>query len=268
MEQHGTGSGTRWGPLFGARASTWADTWEGPQGWGTPVYAHVLDRARIRPGTSVLDCGCGAGRFLSMAAERGADVAGIDASGEMVEIAATRVPHGDLRVGDLGALPWRDGSFDVVTGFSSYQFAGDHATALAEARRASRGQVWVAIPTRLAESGIPSVFAALMALLPPDAISGLKRSGMYALSGPGALEGALATARMSALADETVEATSVFPERAAAVDAFLSAGATAVAVGHSGQPAVEAALHDALAPFTGAGGRVTLPGWFRVLRAG
>ena len=88
MQQHGKGSGTRWGPLFGARASTWAETWEGPRGWGTPVYAYVLDRARIGPGTTVLDCGCGAGRFVGLAAQRGAAVAGIDASADLAEIAA------------------------------------------------------------------------------------------------------------------------------------------------------------------------------------
>ena len=77
-----------------------------PQVWGLPVYGHVLDRAQIGPGTSVLDCGCGAGRFAQMAANRGASVSGIDAAGKLVEIAAERTPGGDFRVGDLEALPW------------------------------------------------------------------------------------------------------------------------------------------------------------------
>ena len=49
---HGAACTWQWnkvGPLFGARASTWAQTWEGPRGWGTPVYEHVLDRARTGP---------------------------------------------------------------------------------------------------------------------------------------------------------------------------------------------------------------------------
>jgi hypothetical protein len=58
------GSGAVWGPLFDARAANWAQTWEGTNGWGTPVYGHVLDRAGISAGTRVLDCGCGAGRGL------------------------------------------------------------------------------------------------------------------------------------------------------------------------------------------------------------
>jgi SAM-dependent methyltransferase len=119
------GSATRWGPLFGGRARDWAETWEGPRGWGTPVYEHVLDRANIGSGTRVLDCGCGAGRFAQMAADRGASVAGIDAARELIEIAAERTPEGDFRVGDLEALPWPEDSFDMVTGFSTFQFADD-----------------------------------------------------------------------------------------------------------------------------------------------
>jgi 2-polyprenyl-3-methyl-5-hydroxy-6-metoxy-1,4-benzoquinol methylase len=89
QQQPRRGSGTLWGPLFGARAGTWADTWEGPQGWGTRVYEHVLHAANVGSGTTVLDCGCGAGRFVHLAAERGADVAGIDAAAELVGIAAS-----------------------------------------------------------------------------------------------------------------------------------------------------------------------------------
>jgi ubiquinone/menaquinone biosynthesis C-methylase UbiE len=268
MEQHGTGSGTWWGPLFGAGASTWAQTWEGPHGWGTPVYEHVLDWAPIGPGTTVLDCGCGAGRFVALATQRGAVMAGIDASAELAEIAAKRTAQADIRVGDFEALPWPDNTFDVVTGFSTFQFADDHVAALTEARRVSRGQVWVAIPTRLADSGIPQVFAALAPLFSAEALPILKRSGMYALSAPGALEEALSRGGMSPRSDETIEASTVFPDIASTVRAFLSAGATALAIRYSGQHAVEQALTNALGPFAGDGGRVTLPGWFRVVQTG
>jgi SAM-dependent methyltransferase len=100
------GSATRWGPLFGARAAAWSETWEGPAGWGTPVYEHVLDRTEIGAGIRVLDCGCGAGRFARLAADRRASVAGVDASEELIAIATERTPEGDFRVGDIEALPW------------------------------------------------------------------------------------------------------------------------------------------------------------------
>jgi 2-polyprenyl-3-methyl-5-hydroxy-6-metoxy-1,4-benzoquinol methylase len=70
------GSAGRWGPLFDARAGDWAQTWEGPHGWGQQVYAYVLESTEVGSGTRLLDCGCGAGRFARMAADRGAQVAG------------------------------------------------------------------------------------------------------------------------------------------------------------------------------------------------
>jgi SAM-dependent methyltransferase len=191
------GSATRWGPLFGARAAAWAETWEGPAGWGTPVYEHVLDRAVIGSGSSVLDCGCGAGRFARMAADRGASVAGIDASERLIEIATERVPEGDFRAGDIEALPWENDSFDVVTGFSAFQFADDKVRALQEAGRVSRGPVAVVIPTRVPESGITSVFKPVFPLFAEDALASMKLSGMFALSEPGKLEQVLAAAALT-----------------------------------------------------------------------
>jgi 2-polyprenyl-3-methyl-5-hydroxy-6-metoxy-1,4-benzoquinol methylase len=72
----------------------------------------VLDLTEIGEGTRVLDCGCGAGRFASMASDRGASVAGIDASAELIAIAAERVPEGEFRAGDIERCR-EDGSFDV-----------------------------------------------------------------------------------------------------------------------------------------------------------
>jgi len=100
--QQGSGSAGRWGPLFGAHARDWAETWEGPGGWGSPVYQYVLDRAKIGSGTRVLDCGCGAGRFARMAADRGAMVAGIDAAQQLVAIAGSAP-----RTGTSERVTWR-----------------------------------------------------------------------------------------------------------------------------------------------------------------
>jgi hypothetical protein len=98
---------------------------------------------------------------------------------KLTKIAATRTPQADIRVGDIEGLPWPDNSFDLVTGFSTFQFADDHGAAVTEARRVGHGPVWVIIPTRLADSGIRQLFAALTALFPPEALPSLKRSGIY-----------------------------------------------------------------------------------------
>jgi SAM-dependent methyltransferase len=261
------GSATRWGPLFGAGAAAWAETWEGPTGWGTPVYEHVLDRAEIGVGLRVLDCGCGAGRFARMAADRGASVAGIDASAEMVAIAAERVPEGEFRAGDIEGLPWADDSFDVVTGFSAFQFADDKARALREARRVSRGPVVIVIPTRTPESGIASVFKPVFPLFRPEALETMKGSGMFALSEPGKLEDALASASLIAYEDEEIECPIVFGDAKAAERAFLGAGPTQLAIGHAGEAAVAEAVRGALEPFTDGDGRVVLPAWYRAVLA-
>jgi ubiquinone/menaquinone biosynthesis C-methylase UbiE len=265
--RHPGGSASRWGPLFGARASDWAETWEGPSGWGTPVYEHVLDRAKIGSGTRVLDCGCGAGRFARMAADRGASIAGIDAARELIEIAAERTPESDFRVGDLEALPWPENFFDVVTGFSAFQFADDKVRALTEARRVSRGLVAVVIPSRVSESGITLVFKPLFRFFPPEALESMKHSGMFALSEPGKLEEVLAAASLRVEDDEEIESLILFEDAAGAVRAFVGAGPTALAIGHSGEVAVAQAVGEALAPFTGMDGRVTLPTWYRVVLA-
>jgi SAM-dependent methyltransferase len=261
------GSATRWGPLFGSHARDWAETWEGPGGWGTPVYEHVLDRAKIGSGTRVLDCGCGAGRFARMAADRVAIVAGIDAADKLIEIARERTPDADFRVGDLETMPWPDDSFDVVTGFSAFQFADNKARALGEARRVSRGPVVVVIPTRVPEAGIAAVFKPLFPLFPPEALESMKQSGMFALSEPGKLDELLATAGLTVQDDAEIECPVSFVDADTAARAFVGAGPMALAIRHSGEQTIAQAVHDALAPFTGTDGRVTLAAWYRAVLA-
>jgi SAM-dependent methyltransferase len=243
------------------------ETWEGPAGWGTPAYEHVLDRANVGAGVSVLDCGCGAGRFARLAADLGASVSGIDAAEELIEIAAERTPDGDFRVGDVEALPWPSDSFDVVTGFSSFQFADDKVRAFAEARRVSRRTVAVVIPSRVSESAIASVFKPLFPLFAIEALESMKHSGMFALSEPGTLEEVLAAAGLIVGDDAEIECPVVFEAADAAARAFMGAGPMALAIRRSGEPAVAQAVRAALGPFTGPDGRVLLPSWFRAMLA-
>jgi hypothetical protein len=139
-------------------------------------------------------------------------------------------------VGDLEALPWPEYSFDVVTGFSAFQFADDKVVALTEARRVSRGPVAVVIPTRVPESGITAVFKPLFAFFPPEALESMKHSGMFALSEPGKLEEVLNAAGLVVDEDEEIETPIVFEDAGGAVRAFAGAGPTALAIGHSGGP--------------------------------
>lgn len=238
----------------------------GYRGLGTPVYEHVLDRLTIGSGTRVLDCGCGAGRFARLAADRGASIAGIDAAERLIAIAAERTLDGDFRVCDLEALPWPDDSFDVVTGFSSFLFADDKIRALTEARRVSRDRVAVVIPMRVPESGIAAVFRPPFPLFPPEALDGMKHSGMFALSESGKLEDVLAASGLAVEDDDEINCPVGFDDADTAARAFLGAGRMLVAIEHSGEQAIAHAVREALAPFTGTRGRVTLPGpWWPLL---
>jgi L-asparaginase/Glu-tRNA(Gln) amidotransferase subunit D len=119
----------------------------------------------------------------------------------------------------------------------------------------------------LADSGIPQAFASLIELFPAEVAASLKSSGMYALSAPERLEGVLEAAGLRSRTDDIVESIVVFPNLDTAVRAFLSAGATALAVQHSGRSAVVQALTEALRSLTDDLGTVTLPGWFRIVEA-
>jgi SAM-dependent methyltransferase len=78
----------------------------------------LFDRAGVGPGTRLLDIACGSGYAASVAAGRGATVAGLDASEALIAIARARTPGADFRVGDMFALPFGDDDFDVATSFN------------------------------------------------------------------------------------------------------------------------------------------------------
>ena len=81
----------------------------------------LIDLAGPLEGRVVLDLACGTGDLAFLAADRGAQVTGLDVTCRMVELAnaknATRLASARTRfvVGDMMALPFPDRSVDVVT---------------------------------------------------------------------------------------------------------------------------------------------------------
>ncbi len=96
-------------------------------------YVAVHHRLGIGDGDRVLDVACGSGLSIELATIRGAICSGIDASPRLVHVARDRNPGCDIRVGDMGALPWAAESFDVVTSFRGIW--GTTPGAVDEARR-------------------------------------------------------------------------------------------------------------------------------------
>jgi SAM-dependent methyltransferase len=123
------------GELWGARAREWAELQERAF---LPLYEAAFEAAKDTKGTRLLDAGCGAGLALQVAAQRGARVSGIDAAQALVAIARERLAGADIRVGEIEELPFADAAFDVVTGFNSFQYAGDRVRALSDAKRVAK----------------------------------------------------------------------------------------------------------------------------------
>src|SRR2546423_14321385 len=128
--EHGT-AGVQ-GRLWDVRADEWAEIQERQT---RPAFEAALEALAPQPGTRMLDVGCGSGLALRLAADRGADVSGLDASEGLLEHARRRVPGAPVVQGELEELPFEDGSFDAVTGFNSFQYAARPAGALTEAVR-------------------------------------------------------------------------------------------------------------------------------------
>src|SRR3984893_13460072 len=95
-----TGSAKIQGRLWSVRADDWAQIQERQL---TPAFKAALDALGVGPDVRLLDAGCGAGLALRLAADRGAVVAGLDASAPLLEVARGRTPQAGLRTGDIQA---------------------------------------------------------------------------------------------------------------------------------------------------------------------
>ena len=104
------------------------------------VVALTLD-GLVKP--SVLDVGTGSAVFAEAFAAGGSCVAGIDISADMLAIAQQYVPAGEFKQAPAEALPFADGSFDLVFLGVVLHEADDPLAALKEARRVARNRVAV-----------------------------------------------------------------------------------------------------------------------------
>lgn len=251
------------GPLWGARARDWANVQEGQC---AAAYHAVLAHAGVGPGVRHLDAGCGAGMAAALSASLGAAVSGIDAADALLSIARERTPMGDFRQGDLEELPFGDASFDLVTGFNAFQFAGDAVQALREARRVTRPQGRVVIMTWAEPAGMEaaSLVAALKPLLPaapPGA------AGPFALSDVAALQAFAANSGLTPRDLFDVDAPWFYRDEETALRGLGSSGVAIRAIEHSGAEAFVAAHRAALAPFRQPDGSFRLMARFRCLVA-
>ena len=250
-------------PLWGSRARDWAELQEGQC---RPVYQAAFERLGLGAGWTHLDVGCGAGMAAQLSAGRGASVRGLDASPNLLAIAQERLPSAEFLLGDLEALPYADDSFDLVTGFNSFQYAGNPGVALAEAKRVSRpgGQVLIMTwgePERMEAAFLIRALGPLMPPPPPGA------PGPFALSDETALHAFASGAGLEPLEVFDVPSAWHYADLRTALRAQLSSGVAARAIAHTGEEAVQAAYSRALEPFRQPDGSYIIEASFRCLTA-
>ncbi|MGZ4293577.1 MAG: class I SAM-dependent methyltransferase [Solirubrobacteraceae bacterium] len=247
------------GRLWNVRVDEWAQIQEAQT---RPAFEAALDALGVGPQTRLLDVGCGAGLALRLAADRGADVSGLDASEGMLAHARRRVPGAPLVAGEIEDLPYDDGSFDAVTGFNSFQYAAHPATALAEAGRvvAATGRVlllnWA--PADRCDAG--AYLQGLAGLMPPPPPGA---PGPFALSDEDALRALFDQARLDVQTIDDVRCRWAYPDAATAIAGLECAGPVVRVAEHAGWDAVHQVTRSFLEPFRTNGGGYALTNTFR-----
>jgi SAM-dependent methyltransferase len=251
------------GRLWGARARDWAELQELQF---RPLYTAVFERTGVGAGTRYLDVGCGAGLAAQIAAARGAKVSAIDAAAGLLAIARERTPAADIRQGELEELPFADGEFEVVTGFNSFQYAGNPVAALREGRRVTNANGKVVVVTWGDPQGMEavSVITALKSLMPPPPPGA---PGPFALSEEKALRQFAIDAGLKPVEVFDVDNPFSFADEASALRGWASSGVAVRACEHAGDAAVREAHAKAIAPFRKPNGSYRIGASFRCLVA-
>jgi 2-polyprenyl-3-methyl-5-hydroxy-6-metoxy-1,4-benzoquinol methylase len=128
--------------------STYYDPYLATEKSNAAAFEATLDEIEKRTGRGrLLDVGCGVGLFLAAARRRGWEVRGVDPSPWPAGYARAEsgVPVDCLALGEAG---FPDGSFDVVTLWSTVEHLADPLPVLQEARRVLRpgGAMWITVP--------------------------------------------------------------------------------------------------------------------------
>ena len=228
-----------------------------------PLHRAVLAALGPLDGQRLLDVGCGVGLFLCAAEQRGALVAGTDTAVERLEIARWALPDADLRVGGLvepgEALPFDNGTFDVVTTGASVCDGTDRVAVLTELVRVVRPGGRVAVGGWVRPSGgWAETFAGHLRRLDLLAPAAGADEG---------LDGALRTAGLTYLRGGEVGCLATYPSVGAAWTAMLGSEPILHAIRLAGETPVRAAFTESVAGAVSPDGVVRLPKSFRFVVA-
>jgi SAM-dependent methyltransferase len=103
----------------------------------------------LKPGSTMLEGGCGRGQYVAYYTARGVKVIGLDFAREWLASTHREMPHLSLCAGDVTALPFQDAAFDVYySGGVVEHFEAGAEPALREARRVLKpnGVLLISVP--------------------------------------------------------------------------------------------------------------------------
>ena len=113
-------------------------------------FRHVAHALSGLEPASVLDAGCGDGRFTAWLAVRfsSATVSGMDSDGDLVAAARLRYPALDLHVGEIGSSALEGRQFDVIVCTDVLEHIADDRAAFSwfASRLAPRGRLILHVP--------------------------------------------------------------------------------------------------------------------------
>jgi SAM-dependent methyltransferase len=167
-----TGSADPFGEFKTKQRETWAlGNFGHIATFTTFVAGHLARFAGVRENEKVLDVGTGTGVVAVTAAVKGAHVTGLDLTPELIEQAKANaslaVVTVDWRVGDAEALPFADGTFDVVTSQFGHMFAPRPEVATREMLRVLKPGGRIAFATWPPEQLVGRSFALGAKYIPP-----------------------------------------------------------------------------------------------------
>lgn len=256
-------SAKKQGDLWGQVPSDWALLQE-PQ--HNPLFEAMLNAANVGQDTLVLDAGCGGGSASLLAVERGAKVSGLDAAQGLIDVARTRIPSADFRVGDIQELPYGDDSFNAVIAPNSIQYVEDQVAGLRELGRVCKpdGRIIVALFGEAEKVEYRHIFKAMGAAMPEPP----KGGGPFALSAPGILEGLVEKAGLTILETKDVDCRFAYPDFETFWRGNVAAGPSQGILRVIGAEKLKSALQQAVAPYLSEDGRVEIgPNYFKYIVA-
>jgi ubiquinone/menaquinone biosynthesis C-methylase UbiE len=132
---------------------------------------HLLERVAPGAGDTLLDVATGTGNVALRAAAAGADVVGLDLAPELFETARRRADALGVEVdwveGDAEALPYDDGSFDLVVSTFGIQFTPRHEVTASELARVCRPGGTIGLCNWTPEGKVGELFSIMSRYLPP-----------------------------------------------------------------------------------------------------